>query len=164
MFSIFLAPTVFLLSGIPYYTTLGVSGNWLLEFGLGNPVGQFLIGGLKSANLNSKSTTIRDMIIANLPQLLLSIAQFWWTSQMTTMCATRDYDKFASTGRKLRVSYQPGSGTIGLPWRYRWFNFGLWTLIPWLASQAVFYAKIDMVNHWLYPTTASISQVGCELC
>lgn len=66
----------------------------------------------------------------------------------------------------LRVSI-PLEGTeqrsthfLMIPLRY-WIPVNiLWTLLHWLASQAIFFARVDVLSHWLTVTEFSISQVG----
>lgn len=119
---------------------------------------------------------MQNVIFANLPQLVLSIAQLWWTGQLTCMLATRDYEEYAVApglndskipedveGRPLRVTH-PKEDTeqtkANMPKPYWLFTTILWTLIPWFASQAVFFVKIDVLDHWQYQTGWSVLQVG----
>lgn len=47
-----------------------------------------------------------------------------------------------------------------LPLEYYVPNAILWTVLPYFASQAVFFVRVDMLNHWLKSTQRSVSQVG----
>ena len=176
LFALPLSSGLFLLSRSAYYASLALTSSSIKQFGLGSPMGQFLFGSWSGGNWQSRSAVVRDVFLANLPQLLLSIAQFWWTSLLTCMLAAREYDKFAAPKqvdseatalhtkrRSLRVtSPKPGTEqeSVSLPLRYGLLNLIIWTAIPWLASQAIFFAKIDVLDHWLYPADASICQVG----
>lgn len=53
------------------------------------------------------------------------------------------------------MGIQNNSRLLGLVWRWnRLF------LMKHLASQAVFFAKVDLLDHWMYKTPWGISQVG----
>jgi hypothetical protein len=133
---------------------------------------------------------LENVALANLPQLALSIAYYIWNAHLTTMVAAQEYDLYAAPGdtetsseegqgdvassskakRKpplsLRVTYpkegsrQRSTRFLTLPFRYFIPNALLWVALHWLASQAIFFARVDALDHWLEITPVSISHVG----
>ncbi|KAK5111946.1 hypothetical protein LTR85_011693 [Meristemomyces frigidus] len=144
-------------------------------------MGQFVFGHWADWSSEQSSTfVLGNVLAANLPQVYLSIAQVWWTSQLTCMLAARSYDKYAGPpaklddepddfiheheGRPLCVT-RPQEGTeqtkTDMPRGYWILTNIVWILIPWLASEAIFFAKIDLLDHWQYPNELwLLSQVG----
>jgi hypothetical protein len=177
MLSLPLASGIFLLSQIGYYRSLALTSSSIWDLGFGQPLGQFLFGAWVIGSNQSQVAFIRDAFLANLPQLVLSIEQFWWSSHLTCMIAAREYDSFAVSeegdqdqptlasqhGRALHVTDpQAGSKQERDRTALRWIisNQVLWILLPWLASQAIFFAKIDILDHWMYFSASGMSQVG----
>jgi hypothetical protein len=151
--------------------------------GLGNPSGLFLLNGQDPNNPDDYQQTsadiLRHVVLANLPQLGLTIAYYFWNSHLTVMLAAVEYNKYstrsddprASKKKKtkygLRVSH-PIKGTeqrathfLTVPLKYWIWNFVLQTALHWLASQAIFFARVDLLDYWLEVSVKySISQVG----
>ena len=152
--------------------------------GIGNPSGLFLFGGLDPmliTDLNYQPTEkdiLRNVALANTPHLVLTIAYYIWNSHLTVMLAASEYDKFAASTkdggvsnepfkkRGLRVS-NPAKGTkqrathfLTVPLKYWVWNTTFQAALHWLASQAIFFARVDVLDHWLEVTKFSISQVG----
>jgi hypothetical protein len=150
--------------------------------GLGNPSGLFLLDGQDPNNPDDYQQTtgdiLRHVVLANLPQLGLTVAYYFWNSHLTVMLAAVEYNKYAAptNGSRaskdskakhgLRVSH-PVKGTkqsathfLTVPFKYWIWNYVLQTALHWLASQAIFFARVDVLDHWLEVTKYSISQVG----
>ena len=133
------------------------------QLGMGNPSGLFLFGELSAPNQQS------SMVLANLPQLLLSYVYFTYTKHLTCMIAAQEYNQFAKSKKGLRVS-QPVDNTkqqstylLGMPLAYAVPFFAFQTAPHYLASQAVFLAKVDIVDHVGNPDNVfslSLNQVG----
>ena len=133
------------------------------QLGMGNPSGLFLFG------KPSVPSQQRSMILANLPQLLLSYVYFTYTKHLTCMIAAQEYNQFAKSKKGLRVS-QPIDNTaqrstyfLGMPLSYAVPFFAVQTTLHYLASQAVFLAKVDMLDHVGNSdnvNTLSLNQVG----
>jgi hypothetical protein len=179
------------------------------RLGIGNPSGLFLFGvwngevqtneSMSLGEQPTKWAVLRNIVIANSPQLALSLAYYIWNSHLTVMIAAREYTVYAAPSPEsdeieeddqtqevegvsgsdeilesdplkpkysLRVSV-PLEGTdqrsthfLMIPLKY-WVPINmLWTLLHWLASQAIFFARVDLLSHWLTITEFSISQVG----
>ena len=97
------------------------------------------------------------------------------------MIAAREYNMYAATTeatdgtsspadrRSLYVT-NPQIGTdqratpfLVIPFKYWTANSSLWIILHWLASQAVFFVRIDMLNHWQQISLFSVSQVGYSI-
>ncbi|KAF1961572.1 hypothetical protein CC80DRAFT_400871, partial [Byssothecium circinans] len=107
---------------------------------------------------------------ANTPQLALSIAYYLWNIHLNVMLAAREYDSYAaSTRRSLRVtnpekeSAQQATTIFMIPFKYWITNSFLCTVLSWLASQSLFFVRVDMINHWQQMSPYSISQVGYSI-
>ncbi|KAH6642232.1 hypothetical protein C7974DRAFT_468641 [Boeremia exigua] len=180
-----LVPGIFLLAKMTWLKNdLQLNAAAIKLLGLGNPSGLFLFGGLDPTLIqaNEYSPTekdiLRDVALANSPQLMLTIAYYIWNSHLTVMLAAQEYDRYAapseskvSAGKKrgLRVS-DPIEGTkqrathfLTIPLKYWVWNTVFQATLHWLASQAIFFARVDVLDHWLEVTKFSISQVGYSI-
>lgn len=188
LFAIPLCPSVFLIRKAHWLQNdLGIDGRAIRDLGLGNPSGLFLFGlwngkrqtgdSLSFIEKPTKGQVLASIALANTPQLVLSIAFYIWNSHLTVMTAARDYNEFAASGLEsedgdhepkhgLRVTY-PREGTkqrrayfFAIPFKHWILVTILWTVLHWLASQAIFFARVDLLSHWFEVTEFSISQVG----
>ncbi|KAF2659113.1 hypothetical protein K491DRAFT_591661 [Lophiostoma macrostomum CBS 122681] len=131
---------------------------------MGSPSGLFLFGVWSGGDELTPTKVLRNVALANTPQLAISVAFFFWNSHLTTMLAAHEYDQY--TKRGLRVtrpqegSKQRGTRFLSIPFRYWAPNTAIWVLLHYFASQAIFFARVDVLDHWLEPTQWSISQVG----
>lgn len=170
------ASAAFLLSRLPYYRSLSLEPRSIWGLGFGYPLGQFLFGSWSNATSQNQATFIQYIMLANLPQLVLSIEQFWWTNHLTCIRSVWQYNSYAveeskdqyisvsDRGKPLQVTTPLEQQLrVTTPFRWIFLNNILWITLPWLASQAVFYAKIDVLDHWMYKTPWGISQVGYSI-
>jgi hypothetical protein len=178
-----LMPGAFLLSKLSWMThDLRLNAAAINFLGMGNPSGLFLLGGQDPNNPDDYQQTtadiLRHVILANLPQLGLTIAYYFWNSHLTVMLAAVEYNKYATSAddsnssnnpqksRGLRVSHpvkntkQRATHFLTIPFKYWIWNYVLQTALHWLASQAIFFARVDVLDHWLEITKYSITQVG----
>lgn len=189
LFAIPLFPLGFLLSKYSWLKDdLSLDSTAIRNLGLGNPSGLFLFGVWNgdlqtndSIPINrdpSSSTILRNIVASNTPQLALAFAYYIWNSQALVMITAKEYDSFAASPdgvdtthyqqpkRSLRMTYaregteQRNSHFFTIPLRYWIPMTALWTLLQWLASQTIFFARLDLLSHWLKITEFSISQVG----
>lgn len=180
-----LIPAIFLLSKIHWLRhDLELNATTINQLGMGKPNALFLFGAwshiVGGANPLQRTEWIimGNVALANSPQLVISMAYYLWNSHLTVMFAAREYDLYAAPKkgnqgnvrppkkRSLRVTY-PEEGTdqrstsfLTIPFKYWAPTAALWTALHWLASQAVFFARVDMLDHWLEVAPLSISQVG----
>jgi len=192
LLAISIVPLTFLFSKYHWLKhSLGIDSSAIRGLGLGNPSGLFLFGvwngGLQTDestpidNTLSSSRTLRNIVASNAPQLALAFAYYLWNTQAIVMITAREYNLFATSTNEpdqtvfqtpkhsLRMTYarkgteQRNSHYFAIPLRYWIPMTALWTLMQWLASQTIFFARLDLLSHWLKPTEFSISQVGYSL-
>lgn len=184
-----LVPGIFLLVKLSWLRDdLQLNPAAIRLLGMGNPSGLFLFGvwaGDGQPDVPSLANNqltpwdiLRNVALANTPQLAMTIAYYIWNSHLTVMIAAREYDVYAApteraevkdgvkTKQSLRVTYpqektdQRASHFLTIPLNYWVWNTILWTALHWFASQAVFFARVDLLDHWLEIAPFSISQVG----
>ncbi|CAI7664057.1 unnamed protein product [Penicillium glandicola] len=156
-------------------TSLGVAG-FLLHRGLQDPRLSSTGGtdwstlwrlGLGSASpytliYRVQSTLLANVLLANTPQLLLSVSYYFYNSTLTAMLMANEYDNYAirgmrhdskvetlqmQTAKGLRVSSnrkgaQRSFYFLSLPFRYSVPLMVTYTVLHWLVSQAIFYVQI----------------------
>lgn len=168
-----LVPGIFLLVKLAWLRDdLQLNAAAIQLLGIGNSSGLFLFGGLDptSATSNNYQPTdndiLRDVALANTPHLVLTMAYYIWNSHLTVMLAANEYDRYAAPPegevppnkpckkRGLRVS-NPIKGTkqrathfLTVPLRHWVWNTILQATLHWLALQAIFFARVDVLDHW----------------
>ncbi|KAG9229348.1 hypothetical protein BJ875DRAFT_500010 [Amylocarpus encephaloides] len=63
----------------------------------------------------------------------------------------------------IKMTKQRSTHLLTLPIKYWIVNTPLWSGLHYLASQTVFFARVDILDHWLETTEWSISQVGYSI-
>ncbi|PUU76453.1 hypothetical protein B9Z19DRAFT_1149369 [Tuber borchii] len=132
----------------------------LLGKGIGQD-GEFLSTDLKSlwtrgfGKVNSVSVvTVRfqnitqAILLANLPQTILSFLYLTYNSLFTCMLAGHEWSLFSHHHRALRVtSPRPGQRStywLQIPYTYAISLMALSALLHWLTSQSIFLARVDI--------------------
>jgi hypothetical protein len=89
---------------------------------------------------------ISNILIANLPQLILSILYIFYNSMLSCFLVQREFSRMYYTRKPLRVSEPEGiqrsSYFISLPLRYGIPLFVTFGMMHWLISQSLFLARI----------------------
>ncbi|OJD17200.1 hypothetical protein AJ78_02693 [Emergomyces pasteurianus Ep9510] len=96
-----------------------------------------------------KSSTSRDsmslMLLANTPQLVVSISYFLYNKVVTSMLLAAEYNNYALHRRYLRVTKPQGKQRselyISLPFKYGLPLIGLFAVLHWLTSQSLFFVQ-----------------------
>ncbi|KAL8940345.1 MAG: hypothetical protein Q9216_002857 [Gyalolechia sp. 2 TL-2023] len=128
-----------------FFLAAGGAANWstLSNAGLGVPVGNNII----SMN-NSMLVTV---IIANLPNVVLSYVYVLFNSLFTCMVSGHEWTQFAKDRKPLRVTSPVGEQRstlwLQLPYRYSLPLIVLSSLLGWLASQSLFLVRINVLGH-----------------
>ena len=130
---------------------------WSIGFGTISPnailntvgTGNSLIQNTKDEE--TKFNTLLPMVLlANSPQLLLSVLYFLYNSMYTCMLAASEWSRFALQRKGLRVSSPHGSQRstywLQLPWLYSLPLSIAAAILHWLASQSIFLVKIDVYD------------------
>ncbi|KAK1148791.1 hypothetical protein N8T08_008676 [Aspergillus melleus] len=173
--------------------TLGAAG-YLLDQGLHDNRLQMLGGsGIKSLwNLGlgtmsfattiarTKSSMMANVLLANVPQLLVSFSYYFYNALVTSMIVSNEYDRYAigtpttdivgnptmRPNKALRVSshaqgVQRVSYFLGLPTRYSLPLMATYALLHWLVSQSLFYIRVLFYDiHGRYVESADINACG----
>ena len=113
----------------------------------------------------TSNTLIPMVLLANTPQLLLSILYFLYNSVYTRMLATSEWSRFALQRKGLRVSSPQGSQRftywLQLPWAYSLPLSIAAAVLHWLVSQSFFLVKIDAYDpHQTLDPSRSFSSCG----
>ncbi|KAJ9224610.1 hypothetical protein DTO021C3_722 [Paecilomyces variotii] len=146
-----LSVTGFLLSdGIASITSYGSSAAlpalWQLGFGTATPT--TLITAFSATG--GSSSFIGMILLANVPQLLVSTAYFLYNGLLTNMLLAAEYDDYAMSRKPLRVSWPKGQQRstyyLSLPYRYGIPLLIVSAMLHWLVSESIFYVEILQFN------------------
>ncbi|EHA28141.1 hypothetical protein ASPNIDRAFT_189221, partial [Aspergillus niger ATCC 1015] len=117
------------------------SALWQLGFGSATP---YTIFSLPHSNVVSMS------LLANTPQIAVSIGYFLYNNLLTHMLLAAEHDDYASQRKALRVSWPQGSQRssyyLSLPYRYSIPLMIASMLLHWLVSGSLFYVAINPID------------------
>lgn len=86
------------------------------------------------------------VLLANTPQLLVSLAYFMYNALLSCMLLAAEYDDYALQRKPLRVSWPKGSQRstyyLSLPYRYSIPLLGASAVLHWLVSQSLYFVEI----------------------
>lgn len=123
----------------------GHSIPYLWSLGFGNVKAETVIG---SMNFPGPSGLVSAVLLANLPQVVLSFLYFAYNGIFTCMLLTQKWTQYASKRKPLRVSspkgVQRGTYYLQLPYRYGLPLLICSGLLHWLTSQSIFLPRIDV--------------------
>jgi hypothetical protein len=143
-----------------------ITGGILLYFGIDNlntfGGGNVWTRGLVSVDPNAiyQSTTfstysviegfLRQVLLVNTPQLLLSYMYFAYNGLFTEMHAAEEWSGFATNRKSLRVS-NPAAGQrstywLSLPWAYSVPLITVSSLLHWLVSRSLYLIRINVMG------------------
>ena len=117
---------------------------WKLGFGKIDPATTITLP--TSADQSSPTWLIGMVLLANLPQVILSFLYLMYNGIWTCMLAEREWASFASHRKGLRVSRPKGEQRstfyLELPLRYGLPLVAASSLLHWLVSQSLFFVRI----------------------
>ena len=105
-------------------------------------------GSASSANLISVdfSGVIPMVLLANTPQLIVSMAYFLYNSLLTSMLLAAEHNDYATHRKPLRVSWPKGQQRstyyLSLPYKFSLPLIITSALLHWLISQSIFYVQV----------------------
>lgn len=118
---------------------------WNMGFGALTPYTYLVIGLPK----RDPGGLILNVLLANLPQLILSVLYILLNSMLSTFMVQREFDQMDTKRKPLRVSEPTGiqrsSYFISLPLRYGVPFYVTSGLMHWLISQSLFLARVTAV-------------------
>lgn len=127
-----------------------------------------------------KTSMIANVLLANVPQLIVSMSYYFYNALMTSMIVSAEYDRYAlgtagvdnagnptlTPNKPLRVSSkaegaQRTSYFLGLPSRYSLPLMTCYAALHWLVSQSLFYIRVFFYDvHGRYVESADINACG----
>ena len=123
--------------------------------------------------LNLSTSYVGMELLANTPQVAVSLLYLFLNDTLTRMLLAADYNKYAVSRRPLRVSFPRGEQRstfyLTIPYRYSVPFLLVFTLIHWLASEGMFYVQIlpyDIYGHPVYSAivmTCSVSTIPFQI-
>lgn len=127
---------------IDFNNAYGTKSIW--EYNLGEVSTATVLTGL---DLHATTNGIFSMVfMANVPQLLISVAYFMYNGLLTCMLSAVEYDNYAMERKPLRVSWPRGAQRstyyLSLPYRYSIPLLIVSAVLHWLVSQSLFFVEI----------------------
>ena len=136
---------VLLSSGVKHMGDKSFKGLW--ELGFGTVSSQSLV----SQNvLSGKTGLFAKVLLANLPQLLLSFLYLTYNGLFTCMLLGQEWNRYGHHRKTLRVSW-PMEGQRSTYWLQLPYTYGLPLMVfsgvlHWLVSQSIFLARVAVAN------------------
>ena len=122
------------------------SFKWLMDLGIGAVDPSTLISGWKLPSIGG-TTIIASVLIANIPQPVLSFVYLLFNGVFTSMLLADEWSHFAHERKSLRVSDpKPGQRAtyfLQLPYRYAIPLMILSGVLHWSVSQSIFIAQVS---------------------
>ncbi|KAJ9298484.1 hypothetical protein DTO271G3_3451 [Paecilomyces variotii] len=116
----------------------------LWKLGFGSATSETIVTAFSPAT--GGSFFIGMVLVANLPQLLVSTAYFLYNGLLTNMLLAAEYDDYAISRKPLRVSWPKGQQRstyyLSLPYRYSIPLLTVSAILHWLVSESFFYVEI----------------------
>jgi hypothetical protein len=127
-------------------TSTSIQGLWSLGFGQVH--GETLITGWALEGLASETPAVTaNVLIANLPQALLSFLYLTLNGLLTSMFLADEWSHFSKERKSLRVSSPTGlqrrTYFLQLPYRIAFPLLAMSGLLHWLVSQSIFLAVVS---------------------
>lgn len=133
----------------PSFDKTSISGLWALGFGTVTEQSLLHLS-LAGASGSVYSSLIPTVLIANLPQLVLTFLYFTYNGLFTCMLIAKEWNDYAYKRIPLRVTaprgQQRSSYRLQLPYRYAIPLMIMSGLLHWLTSQSLFLARITFYN------------------
>ncbi|ODM21052.1 hypothetical protein SI65_04105 [Aspergillus cristatus] len=101
-------------------------------------------------NPSNCSGTIPIALLANIPQIIISVAYFLYNNMLTAMLLAAEYNDYAIERKPLRVSWAKGlqrsTYYLSLPYRYSIPLMICNTILHWLVSQSFFFVEVVLYD------------------
>jgi hypothetical protein len=122
----------------------------IFSLGLGALNPKTLIRGW-SIPVKGRQALVSNVIMANIPQLILSLIYFAYNSLFTTMSLATEWSQFGNTRKGLRISSKPqgeqrSTYFLQLPYRFAIPLMVTSGLLHWLVSQSIFIVLVDDIS------------------
>ncbi|KAL9115828.1 MAG: hypothetical protein Q9227_000196 [Pyrenula ochraceoflavens] len=124
--------------------------SYIWSLGIGAVRSGSLVTGPILKGFRGATGLLNVVLLANLPQALLSFLYLCYNNLFTTMCLAQEWDSFSHLRKGLRVSRPNGEQRskyfLQLPYRYAIPMVIVSLLFHWLVSQSLFLANITMIG------------------
>lgn len=108
-----------------------------------------------------------SVVVANIPQLVITMSYYGYNNLMTTMLAAAEYDSYGVSYKSLRVTWpekdsqQKSTYWLSIPYQYAVPTLVLYVVLHWLVSQSIFYVlRIPYTTQGEAVWSNSISTLG----
>jgi hypothetical protein len=139
-----------------------ISSLWERGFGTINTVS--LLGKGIGGNESWSSPTVSMILMANTPQVVLSILYLSYNALFTALLIGLEFSTFSQRHKPLRVScprgIRKGAYYLSLPYCYTIPLLILSALLHWLMSQSLFLAKIVSTDSYSVDVGAFVTTCG----
>lgn len=88
------------------------------------------------------------VVIANIPQLILTVCYYCYNGVLTRMVAAAEYSTYGASRQPLRVTWpvkgskQRSTYWLSIPYQYSVPILVVYTVLHWLVSQSIFYVTL----------------------
>ena len=136
----------------------------LWAIGFGTPSGRTLIQ--NDATESGKASLITAVVLANIPQLILSLLYFTYNGLFTCMLLANEWSSYSTHRKGLRISSSHPQGAqrsgyfLQLPYRFSVPLVVFSLLFHWLISQSIFVVNINMFDYNGLPIKNASNYVG----
>ena len=93
-----------------------------------------------------------SVVIANIPQLLITLSYYCYNNLLTDMLAAGEYNSYGATRKPLRVtrpvkgSQQRSTYWLSVPYKYAVPMLVIYMILHWLVSQSIYYILVIPYN------------------
>ncbi|KAJ6130299.1 hypothetical protein N7512_003079 [Penicillium capsulatum] len=97
---------------------------------------------------STKLTTLGCIVVANTPQLAVTLSYYGFNSVLTSMLAAAEYNSYGTRPKPLRVTWpvkgskQKSTYWLSVPYQYAIPVMVVYTVLHWLISQSIFYVLL----------------------
>ena len=106
-----------------------------------------MIGSPDTLGGSSSGKLLARVLLANTPQIVLSILYFMYNSLYTSMLAADEWSRFAQQRKALRVTSPTGKQRstywLQIPWTYAIPLGIIASVLHWLVSQSIFVVRVN---------------------
>ncbi|PYH29891.1 uncharacterized protein BO87DRAFT_410151 [Aspergillus neoniger CBS 115656] len=135
-----------------------VRRHFALKLGFGSATPYTIVLATESSNV------IHMALLANTPQIFISVGYFLYNNLVTHMLLVAEYDDYASQRKPLRVSWPQGSQRssyyLSLPYRYNIPLMVASMLLHWLVAGSLFFFQINSIDAQ-GETVDALKLIGC---
>ncbi|ODM16736.1 hypothetical protein SI65_07701 [Aspergillus cristatus] len=100
---------------------------------------------------------LESIVLANIPQLFITITYYYYNSILTSMLAAAEYSSYGTTCKPLRVTWpvknsqQRSTYWLSVPYQYGIPLLVTYMILHWLTSQSMFYVLVIPYNVLEHP-------------